>query len=51
MFFQLEWRDPPRPSDIKRVRKLGWNKRMQLPGGREMIMRNILEDKKYLAEF
>jgi len=36
-------------SEVKRVRKLGWEHRMSTEGGRKMIMRRILRGKDDLA--
>uniref|UniRef100_A0A1L8DRH8 Large ribosomal subunit protein bL34m n=2 Tax=Nyssomyia neivai TaxID=330878 RepID=A0A1L8DRH8_9DIPT len=39
----------PRPSEIKRVRKLGLQARLATAGGRRVIMRRILKGKHVLA--
>ena len=33
----------PRPSEVKRIRRHGWKKRMSTPEGRKIIMKRILK--------
>ncbi|KAI4495930.1 hypothetical protein M0802_008145 [Mischocyttarus mexicanus] len=39
----------PKPSEYKRVIKLGWNARMSTPEGRRVLMRRILKGKHVLS--
>ncbi|CAG4943387.1 unnamed protein product [Parnassius apollo] len=33
----------PRPNEVRRVRRHGWNTRMSTPNGRRVIMRRLLK--------
>ncbi|XP_026325876.1 39S ribosomal protein L34, mitochondrial [Hyposmocoma kahamanoa] len=39
----------PRPSEVKRVRRHGWEYRMSTPNGRKIIMRRILKGRHVLS--
>ncbi|CAL1272401.1 unnamed protein product [Larinioides sclopetarius] len=39
----------PRPSERKRVRTHGWEKRLSTPGGRAILMRRILKGRFVLS--
>lgn len=39
----------PRPSERKRIKRHGWNKRMSTQGGQRIIMRRILKGKHVLT--
>ncbi|XP_028173174.1 39S ribosomal protein L34, mitochondrial [Ostrinia furnacalis] len=39
----------PRPNEVRRVRRHGWNARMSTPNGRKIIMRRILKGKYVLS--
>nr|XP_027194080.1 39S ribosomal protein L34, mitochondrial-like [Dermatophagoides pteronyssinus] len=38
-----------RCSEVKRIRKHGWKKRISTPSGRQIIMRRILKDRHVLS--
>ncbi|XP_046835544.1 uncharacterized protein LOC124431543 [Vespa crabro] len=39
----------PKPSEYKRVTRLGWHARMSTPAGRRILMRRILKGKHVLS--
>ncbi len=47
---RLYW-DYPNASDIKRIRKFGWQKQFKNATGRRAIMNRIVKGERYLAEF
>ncbi|XP_049872184.1 39S ribosomal protein L34, mitochondrial [Pectinophora gossypiella] len=39
----------PRPNEVKRVRRHGWETRMSTPNGRKIIMRRLLKGRHVLS--
>ncbi|XP_050350371.1 39S ribosomal protein L34, mitochondrial [Nymphalis io] len=39
----------PRPNEVRRVRRHGWNARMSTPNGRRIIMRRFLKGRHVLS--